>query len=243
GMAYNVRPLAAGPFPKERAKQMEHPISVLNGEFGVSIDQVTRRDLADSTAPGTALLAQHFDPAGFMTDAEWRNATQAYQAELLRRQIEVLRRLKYRPTGGFTFTSLHDTTAIGFGVIDVEGNHKAAYDAVRTACAPVIVVAEPLPTAPARGRRLALDVHTVNDTRAPVEDATVEAVLTWPHGTRRWRFGGEIPADDVVLVGRVQFEVPPLAYGDELSLTLTLTTPTVALAPIATNRYATRARS
>ncbi|MEM9514739.1 MAG: hypothetical protein AAGA42_07745, partial [Actinomycetota bacterium] len=227
-----------------RARRQPRSVRFVS-EFGAASagGTTTRRDLADSTAPGTALLAQHFDPAGFTTDAEWRNATQAYQAELLRRQIEVLRRLKYRPTGGFTFTSLHDTAAIGFGLIDVDGNHKAAYDTVRAACAPVIVVAEPLPTAPVRGRRASLDVHAVNDTRTPVTDATVEAVLTWPHGTRRWRFGGEVAGDDVVLVGRVQFEVPPLAYGEELSLTLTLTTPTVALTPMATNRYATRARS
>ncbi len=227
-----------------RARRQPRSVRFVS-EFGAAsaATTATRRDLAGSSAPGAALLAHHFDPAAFTTDAEWRNATQAYQAELLRRQIEVLRRLKYRPTGGFTFSTLHDTAPIGFGVIDVDGSHKVAYDAVRSACAPVVVVAEPLPTAPVRGRRVSLDVHAVNAQRSPVEQATVEAVLTWPHGTRRWRFGGEVPADDVVQVGRVQFDVPPLAYGDELSLTLTLTTPTVALAPIAVNRYATRARS
>ena len=49
--------------------------------------------------------------------------------------------------------------------------------------------------------------------------------------------------DEVVLIGRVQFDVPALTYGDELALTLTLTTPTGALTPLATNRYVTCARS
>lgn len=40
-------------------------------------------------------------PEDFATFPGWREATQRYQAELIRRQVEELRRLKYRPAGGF----------------------------------------------------------------------------------------------------------------------------------------------
>ena len=40
-------------------------------------------------------------PADHATFDEWRAATQAYQAVVVRRHIEALRRIKYRPTGGF----------------------------------------------------------------------------------------------------------------------------------------------
>ena len=40
-------------------------------------------------------------PADHATFESWRDATQAYQAMVVRRQVEALRRIKYRPTGGF----------------------------------------------------------------------------------------------------------------------------------------------
>src|SRR5207237_1165 len=57
-----------------------------------------------------------------------------------RRRIEALRRIKYRPTGGFCLIS-----DVSFDVVD--------------ACRPVIVVADDLPDAVAPGATLALDVH------------------------------------------------------------------------------------
>ncbi|NQY55731.1 MAG: hypothetical protein HRT86_04455 [Ilumatobacteraceae bacterium] len=227
-----------------RARRQPRSVRFVS-EFGAASagNATERRALTAVGGPGAELLAQHFDPARFTTDAEWRNATQAYQAELLRRQIETLRKLKFQPTGGFSFATLFDTAPIGFGVVDNDGAPKAAFESVRAACAPLIVVAEPLPTAPVPGRLVRVDVHAVNAERAPVEGVTLEAVLTWPAGSRRWQFGGVLPADEVVLIGRVQFDVPALTYGDELALTLTLTTPTGALTPLATNRYVTCARS
>ena len=49
----------------------------------------------------------------------------------------------------------------------------------------------------------------------------VDAVASWSGGQQRWRFGGPIPADEVVKVGRVRLEVP-VARGP-LTLDLTLT--------------------
>ena len=76
-----------------------------------------------------------------------------------------------------------------------------------------------------------LDVHAVNDLRHAVEPAVVDIVARWAGGERRWRFGGDIPADDCVKVGRIDFEVPDTLGA--LTLDLTLTAGDIG----ATNRY------
>ncbi len=48
-----------------------------------------------------AVFDRTVPPASFATFDAWADATQRYQATLIRRQVETLRRLKYRPTGGF----------------------------------------------------------------------------------------------------------------------------------------------
>ena len=55
-----------------------------------------------------ARFDRYVPPADFASFDDWRIATQRYQAELIRRHVEVLRRLKYRPTGGFAQFCLAD---------------------------------------------------------------------------------------------------------------------------------------
>ena len=156
-----------------------------------------------------AVTERSFPPTEFDSFDEWRDALQYYQAHVLKVQIETLRRLKYRPTGGFCFSSLNDSApAISSSILDHERRPKAAYAAVAAACAPVLVVTDPLPHAVQPGERLDLDVHVVSDLREPLDFAVVDAVATWRGGTQRWRFGGPIPADDVVKVGRIRLDVP-----------------------------------
>ena len=77
------------------------------------------------------------------------------QADLLRRTIETLRRLKYRPTGGFCAFYLADPgPAGGFGVLDSDRRAKPALQALTDACRPVILVGEPLPASIGVGRYL-----------------------------------------------------------------------------------------
>ncbi len=67
-------------------------------------------------------------PGRYETFAEWAAATQAYQATLLRFHIETLRRLKYRPTGGFCLFSLADAQpAVSWSVLDHERHPKAGF--------------------------------------------------------------------------------------------------------------------
>jgi beta-mannosidase len=161
-------------------------------------------------------------PETFATFDEWRAATQAYQAELIKHHIEVLRRLKYRPTGGFCVFALNDPgPVVSWSVLDHERVPKLAFDALRQACRPVIVVAERPPPIVTVGESLALDVHAINDIHRVVDAAVVDAVLTWPGGSRRWRFGGSIGSDECIKVGRLEFDVPHSLGALTLDLTLT----------------------
>ncbi|CAN5631837.1 glycoside hydrolase family 2 TIM barrel-domain containing protein [soil metagenome] len=186
------------------------------------------------------LLDQRVPPADHASFDGWRAATQAYQATVIRHHVETLRRLKYRPTGGFAqfcFADGHPAVTWSvLGALDVAGDRlpKAGYQALRDACRPVIVVAERPPAAVAPGDTLALDVHVVSDLRAPLADVEVSAVLAWPGGEHRWRWQGDVGADDCVRVGTLQIVVPEPSGRGDLCLDLTLTAGGID----ATNTYA-----
>jgi beta-mannosidase len=156
-----------------------------------------------------ARFDRYVPPAAFDSFDDWRVATQRYQAELIRRHVEALRRLKYRPAGGFAQFCLADGhPGVTWSVLDHERRPKLGYDALREACRPVIVVADRLPESVAPGDALALDVHVVSDLRVAVDDARVTARLEWPGGHHEWSWGGDIPADSCVRVGTLQTVVP-----------------------------------
>ncbi len=163
-------------------------------------------------------------PGAHATFEAWQAATQEYQATLLRRHIETLRRLKYRPTGGFCVFLLADAQpAVSWSILDHDRVPKAGYHAVAGACAPVIVTADRPPETYAPGGVVSLDVHAVSDLRRPLEGAEALAVLRWPGGARRWRFAGEVPADSCVRVGRVVHVLPAsLPPGGGVTLDLEL---------------------
>ena len=156
-----------------------------------------------------AIFDRFVPPADHATFESWADATQAYQAMLVRRQIEALRRVKYAPTGGFAqFCFADGHPAVTWSVLGHDRAPKLGYDALRAACRPVIVVADRLPEVARPGDELALDVHVVSDLRHALDGAEVEARLTWPGGERAWRWGGDVPADACVRVGRVEATVP-----------------------------------
>ena len=160
-------------------------------------------------------------PSEFDSFDRWRAATQRYQAELLRHHIELLRRLKYSPTGGFCMFSLNDPApVVSWSVLDHQRRPKLGYSALKRACAPVIVVADPPPPIVTPGERLSLDVHVVNDRREAVDAATVDVTASWPGGSRRWRFGGDAGADSVEKVGTINLDVPATLGALRLDLRL-----------------------
>jgi beta-mannosidase len=176
-------------------------------------------------------------PADFATFDEWRRATQMYQAELLRHHVELLRRLKYRPAGGFCMFALNDPApVVSWSVLDHRRVAKPGWYALRDACRPVIVVADRPPSIVAPRDEVGLDVHVVSDLREPIEGAVVEIVVGWPGGQRRWTFGGDIDADEVTRVGRIELEVPDTLGALTFDLSLTLPEGAGTDSPL-TNRY------
>ncbi len=157
-----------------------------------------------------AVFDRYVPPADHRSFDAWRTATQEYQALVVRRQIEALRRIKYRPTGGFAqFCFADGHPAVTWSVLGHDRKPKLAYEALQAACRPVIVVADRLPEALSPGEPLALDVHVVSDRRDVVADAETTAVLTWAGGGRRtWRWRGDVPADRCQRVGTIQIVAP-----------------------------------
>jgi beta-mannosidase len=179
-------------------------------------------DLREHHGLEVEVMTERVPPAEHPTFGAWRTATQRNQAQILRHHIETLRRLKYRPTGGFCFSWLADPSAmISASVLDDERHPKLAWAAIVEACRPVVVITDPLPAVLAPGEEIDLEVHVVNDLRVAVADATVAVTCSWRGGRRQWRFRGEVDADSCVLVGRLELTVPD-APGD-LLLGLALT--------------------
>ena len=167
-------------------------------------------DRVEAETGARASSLQHLVPAAGVADGStWATLTRVAQAEVVKTTIELLRRLKYRPTGGFAQFYLADASAAGgFGVLDHERRPKPAWQALVDACRPVIVVADPLPPVVHSGEAIDLAVHVVSDLRTPIGDAEVRATVQSltddgkmaTTSTRRWR--GAIPADECVLIGR-----------------------------------------
>lgn len=154
--------------------------------------------------------------------SEWVEASQGHQAYVVRRTIETLRRLKYRPTGGFSVHRLADPVGrAGFGLLDDRGHPKPAWSALVAACRPVIVVADSLPQPVEPGSTVELAVHVVSDERVDRSDSEVVAEVTTPVWSRTWRWKGDIPADACALVGKLRFTAPAATGPITLDLRMT----------------------
>jgi beta-mannosidase len=179
------------------------------------------------------LFDRYVPPAGYATFDDWRVATQRYQATVVKHHIETLRRLKYRPSGGFAqFCFADSMQSVTWSVLGHDRQPKLGYAALAAACEPVVVVADRLPAKPHPGDALALDIHVVSDLRHPLAGCVVTARLAWTGGQHEWRFAGDVDTDSCVRVGTLQAIVPD-APGP-LSLELTLDGPIGA-----SNAYAT----
>jgi len=170
-----------------------------------------------------SIFDRRVPPSAHATFESWQAATQRYQATVVKHHIETLRRLKYRPAGGFAQFCFADAfPCVSWSVLDHDRTPKLAFAALREACRPVIVVADRLPASVSPGEPLGLDIHVVSDRRSAVEDAEVTAKLAWAGGDHAWRWQGGLPADSCERVGTLQLIVPdapgPLALDVELLL-------------------------
>jgi len=162
-------------------------------------------------------------PADHATFDEWRAATQRYQAILIRHHVETLRRLKYRPCGGFAqFNFADGFPSVTWSVLGHDRQAKAGYAALADACSPVLLVSDPLPAAARPGDRLVADLHVVNDLRIALDDMilSVHLLLGEEEVARGRSWTGSVPADSCVRVGRLDLLVP--AATGELAVELVL---------------------
>jgi beta-mannosidase len=156
-----------------------------------------------------AIFDRHVPPADHATFDTWRAATQAYQATVVRYHVETLRRLKYRPAGGFCQFSLADGyPAVTWSVVDYERAPKAGWHAFAAACAPVIVVATRPAASYQPGEPLHLDLHVVSDLRVAIAGASLSATLSWRGGQRAWSWTGDVDADSCTRIGAVELDTP-----------------------------------
>jgi len=160
--------------------------------------------------------------------SDWARLTEAAQANVVRTTIEQLRRLKYRPTGGFIHHYLADASPSGgFGVIDRSRSPKASFSALVEACRPVIVVADPLPVMVHGGDTIELDLHVVSDLQVDVADAVVTASINLgAEVVHNQGWTGPVQSDDCTFIGSLSFTVPESAASsaEKIELTLSLET-------------------
>lgn len=170
-------------------------------------------ELADRFALEAVPVWRRVPPDRHVALDGWAAEAQAHQAEVVARNVETLRRLKYRPTGGFAAFALADAApGVTAALLDHERRPKPAWSAFVAACAPVIAVLDELPDPLRPGTRATLDLHVVNDRRAPVEDLRAVVTVAWEgrddEPFRRVGWAGEVAADDVARVGAVDLTVP-----------------------------------
>ena len=119
-------------------------------------------------------------PDEFATFDDWRAATQAYQAALIQLQVEDLRRLRYRPTGGFLqFCFADGHPGVTWSVLDHERRPKPGHAALAAACRSVLPMVDPRTG----------HVHVVNELRRPFPGAEIEVRIGDEHLALRRRPG------------------------------------------------------
>jgi len=184
--------------------------------------------IADRTALELPALSEQVPPADFATAAEWVTAMQGHQRELVVSHVETLRRLKYRPTGGFSAFALADTApAISAALLDHHRRPKPAWAGFVAACAPVIAVLEAPPIELRTDDRLVLPIHLVSDLHHGVDGLRVIITLSWlsdpDRVLHRAGWTGAVGPDDVIRVGVLRARVPqPPSATDTLAISVVL---------------------
>lgn len=170
------------------------------------------------------VMRRWVDPDDFATFDAYRRATQQHQADVVRLHVEQLRIRKYAPTGGFCQFQFQDShPSVSWSVVDHLRHPKAGWDALRRACAPVLVCADAPPNRVAAGAELAVDVHVVSDLRHALADCRVTAALGGL--SAEWRC--DVAADSSLAVGTLRWRAPQRTGRQTLRLQMTDATGTL----------------
>jgi beta-mannosidase len=130
---------------------------------------------------------------------------QAYQAALLKYQIEWYRTIRLSPCGGYIQFMLVDLyPQIGCGVLDAKRRPKAAYEALRSASQPVHVMMEYTASGP-------VGLWVVNDLERPLLRCMVEWLVSDGEGQTVTRGSAQIdlPAQRVHRVTLLEWRLAP----------------------------------
>ncbi|MEC8923647.1 MAG: hypothetical protein VX635_00005 [Actinomycetota bacterium] len=133
--------------------------------------------------------------------SDWVLQTQERQAEIIRHTIEILRTLKYRPSGGFCQFLLADAMPyVSCSLLDHRRRPKKAWDAMTAANRPVIAVADLHTDTMLKGQRKCA-VHVVSDLRDHIGPATLTIEWRAPSSEpQRWTYNGHFDPDSVTKV-------------------------------------------
>lgn len=185
------------------------------------------------------ILQARFPTERYHDFHQWQQATQTHQADLIRTYIETLRRLKYQPTGGFCLFSLTaPAPTISYAVIDHLHRPTLGYEALRSACAPVLAIADLLDDPLPPGARHRLRVHVVNDLPSEITQALLRVDITGVD--EPFVYQGDIAADACTLVGNLHFYTPTEIDELEISLSLEAKGPAGVISSRNTYRYSIR---
>ncbi len=192
-------------------------------------------DITSAIADGNVdveLLQDRLPPDVFDNADDWIRATHNHHGQLIRDQIETLRRIKYRPSGGYCIAQLGDLRlGMSPSIVDSSGTRKPAFAVLHAANAPVLATLSPWPTCAHSGDEIECAIHVINDLRTPLDDATVTVDVGFDDDATTWTFGGSAPADSCVHVGTIRFTVP--AHSSSLTARVQLTCTQTSAA----NRY------
>ena len=158
---------------------------VLSTRFGAQLDLLERHSPLDSSENWS----------------DWVLGTQERQAEVIRHTIEILRTLKYRPSGGFCQFLLADAMPyVSCALLDHHRKPKKAWDAFTAANRPVIAVADLHTETILTGQRTCA-VHVVSDLRDHIGPATLTIDWRAPGSKpQRWTYSGDFEPDSVTKV-------------------------------------------
>ncbi len=206
------------------------------GGFGAQSVAVEDWDQNEPTW-STAMIGafeRYLPRQAYANGVSWALASRAYQADLVRSQIETVRRLKYRPTGGFCLMALADAEPSGgFGVLDHNRQAKPAYEALTDACRALVIMGDTPPTMAIPGEEISLMVHVVSDLPDRLTDVRVTATASAQEWEESHTWDGDLAPDTCAHVGTLVFEVP------EVNGPLVVNLEVQAGERAATNRYQT----
>ena len=167
----------------------------------MNFPDVNQQVLSEKFGAQLALLEQYAPIHGEATWADWVQRSQSRQAEVVRHTIEILRTLKYKPTGGFCQFLFADALPyVSCAILDHRRKPKKAWDALSAANRPVIVVADLHDDEMSVGTTKCA-IHVVSDLRTRIEPATLTMEWRAPGmNTERWSFTGDFEPDSVTKV-------------------------------------------